>query len=241
MSGARAKIRLFVAADLAAGMEIALEARQAHHLATVMRRRAGEAVALFNGRDGEWLATLRTLDRKGGLCLVERRIAEQWSPPDLWLLFAPIRKARMDMVIEKAVELGAARLQPVLTRFTQTDRLRRERMVTQTIEAAEQCGALTVPEVAEPVRLADLLADWPTERALIWCDEQRAGTASADLPPAPAALLVGPEGGLAPEERTLITDHAATRTMALGPRILRAETAAIAALTLWQAQRGDWR
>ena len=168
--------------------------------------------------------------------------APQVSPPDLWLVFAPLKKARLDMLVEKAVELGVARLLPVLTDRTNAERLRPDKMAAHVIEAAEQCGATHVPALAEPVKLAGLLDRWDTGRALVWCDEglARAG-GGGPLPPAPAAILIGPEGGFSPPERTRLAALPFAHPVRLGPRILRAETAALAALVLWQQAQGDWQ
>lgn len=238
MSG---KVRLFVEHPLVAGQPLPLTEGQAHYLFAVMRLGVGAELRLFNGRDGEWLAEVAAAGRRGGSLLPRAPLAPQRDPPDLWLLFAPLRKARTDFLVEKAVELGAARLCPVQTDFTAAERIARERLRAHAVEAAEQCGALSVPEVDDLRPLPRLLAEWPAGRTLLWADETRAGAARLAEAPPPAAILVGPEGGFSPAERARLAAHPAVRAVALGPRILRAETAALAALVLWQAAAGDWR
>ncbi|MCB1340634.1 MAG: 16S rRNA (uracil(1498)-N(3))-methyltransferase, partial [Pseudooceanicola sp.] len=230
-----AKIRLFVRHDLAEGQSVDLSREQGHYLFGVMRLGLGDALLLFNGRDGEWLAMVAKAGKRGGVLTVEARVRGQADPPDLWLLFAPIKKARTDFIVEKAVELGVARIMPVMTEFTNSERVRQDRLQAHAVEAAEQCGAMAVPEVAEAVRLDRLLADWPDGRALVFCDEGAAGGASGleVLARGPAAVLIGPEGGFSDAERARLKALAFARTLSLGPRILRADTAAVAALVLW--------
>lgn len=239
----RPKVRLFVDHPLGPGQQVPLRPEAAHYLFTVMRLGAGDRVALFDGRSGEWAAELAPAGKRGGSALCMAPVAPQRDPPDLWLVFAPLKKARMDMVVEKAVELGAARLVPVATDYTNAERMRRDRIEAQLIEAAEQCGATHVPALDDLRPLSAVLAGWPAGRALVWADEGLAGSgpAEAPLPPPPAALLVGPEGGFSPAERARLAALPFVRRLRLGPRILRAETAALAALVLWQAAAGDWR
>jgi 16S rRNA (uracil1498-N3)-methyltransferase len=215
---------------------------QAHYLFGVMRLGVGDAVALFNGTDGEWRAEVIELTKRGGVLVCRAAIAAQTNPPDLWLVFAPIKKARTDFIVEKAVELGAARILPVSTDHTNAERIRQDRLQAHAVEAAEQCGATAVPEVAALQPLSKLLRGWDPARRLIWADEGSAGQ-GATLPdaPAPAAILIGPEGGFSQAERTRLAALPFVSPLALGPRILRADTAAVAALTLWQARLGDWR
>ncbi|KAA9010566.1 16S rRNA (uracil(1498)-N(3))-methyltransferase [Histidinibacterium aquaticum] len=234
------RIRLFVDQPLGSEQTVELTRDQAHYLFGVMRLGEGAELAVFNGRDGEWQARVESAGKRGGTILCEIRTAEQWHPPDLWLLFAPVKKTATDFIVEKAVEMGVSRLCPVQTEFTNSERIRRDRLQAHAVEAAEQCGAVTVPEVAELARLDRVLADWPEERGLVFCDEGLVGDAVArELPPAPAALLIGPEGGFSEQERGKLAGLA--QSLSLGPRILRAETAAVAALALWQAACGDWR
>jgi len=237
-----AKIRLFVDQPLGQGQAVRLSAEQTHYLVGVMRLAAGAAVLLFNGRDGEWRAALVETARRGAVAVCEGQTRPLILPPDLWLVFAPVKKARTDFIVEKAVELGAARLLPVQTRHTNSERIRQDRLQAHAIEAAEQCGATYVPEVAELQPLEKLLAGWPAERRLYWCDETALGQ-PATLAPAhgPAAILIGPEGGFSAEESRRLRARPNVTPLSLGPRILRADTAAVAALTLWQAACGDWR
>jgi 16S rRNA (uracil1498-N3)-methyltransferase len=217
---------------------------QAHYLFGVMRQGVGAPIALFNGRDGEWLAEVTEAGKRGGMLVARECLLPLQMPPDLWLLFAPIKKARTDFIVEKAAELGAARIVPVQTDFTNADRIRRDRLQAHAVEAAEQCGGTYVPEVADLQKLDRVLADWPEGRQLMFCDEATAGKSSAlsgTLPDAPWAILIGPEGGFSDKERTRLRALPFTHTISLGPRILRADTAAVAALTLWQQTLGDWR
>ncbi|MFC4667831.1 16S rRNA (uracil(1498)-N(3))-methyltransferase [Seohaeicola nanhaiensis] len=238
-----AKIRLYVEHDLAQGQSVDLSRDQTHYLFGVMRLGVGDSVLAFNGRQGEWLATVAEAGKRGGTLTIAEQTRPQADPPDLWLLFAPIKKARTDFIVEKAVELGVARIQPVMTEFTNSERVRQDRLQAHAVEAAEQCGATHLPEVAEAARLERLLADWPADRALIFCDEGAAGTPAGldGLAPGPAAVLIGPEGGFSDTERARLARLPFARTLSLGPRILRADTAAVAALVLWQARLGDWR
>ena len=241
---AEAKIRLFVEQALALGQPVALNGDQAHYLFAVMRLAKGALVLLFNGRDGEWRARVAEAGKRGGILICAEQTQAQRLPPDLWLLFAPIKKARTDFIVEKAVELGVARIVPVRTRHTNAERIRQDRLQAHAVEAAEQCGATYVPEVAELMALERLLAGWPDGRRLLWCDETLAGRPSA-LPGifargTPTAILIGPEGGFSDPEKALLRAMPMVVPLALGPRILRADTAAVAAITLWQAAVGDW-
>ncbi|MBE9639138.1 16S rRNA (uracil(1498)-N(3))-methyltransferase [Salipiger mangrovisoli] len=240
-----AKVRLYVDDPLGAGQPVALEREQAHYLFSVMRLPVGAPVALFNGRDGEWLAEVVDAGKKGGTLTCVEQTRAQGTPPDLWLLFAPIKKARTDFIVEKAVELGVRRIVPVQTAFTNSERIRQDRLQAHAVEAAEQCGATFVPEVAELQRLDRLLAGWDSRR-LLFCDEASAGggtdyAAMLAGDPAPWAVLIGPEGGFSEAERKKLHGMDQATSIALGPRILRADTAAVAALTLWQAHCGDWK
>jgi len=237
----RPKVRLYLEQALAEGQHVVVSQDQAHYLGNVMRLPAGAAVAVFNGRQGEWRARIAGLSKRGGTLTVESQTAPQRDPPDLWLLFAPIKKARTDFIVEKAVEMGAARILPVQSDFTNAERVRRDKLQAHAIEAAEQSGGTFVPEVAELQPLSRLLAGWPEGRLLWWADESLSGTGQpGDPAPAPAAILIGPEGGFSPAERARLAALPFVRRLALGPRILRADTAAVAALTLWQNRHGDW-
>lgn len=237
-----AKIRLYVDQPLGAGQAVALSQDQAHYLTGVMRLGEGAPILLFNGRDGEWRATLAQAGKRNAIAVCEVQTKPLLLPPDLWLLFAPIKKARTDFIVEKAVELGAARILPVQTRHTNSERIRQDRLQAHAVEAAEQCGATYVPEVTDLMHLDKLLSKWPEDRRLYWCDETALGQ-PATLTPAegPAAILIGPEGGFSAEEAAKLRGKPNVTALSLGPRILRADTAAVAALTLWQAACGDWR
>ncbi len=238
------KIRLFVTADLTSATGVPLSPDQAHYLFNVMRLDTGARIAAFNGRDGEWLCDVTRAGRLGSLA-PRVQSQPQRRPPDLTLLFAPIKKARTDFIVEKAAELGCARIQPVFTRHTNSERLRLDRLQAHAIEAAEQCGETYVPEVAEPVKLATLLDGWDPARRLMFCDESRmaqpAALALRAAEPGPWAILIGPEGGFAAEETARLRGLPFVLPVTLGPRVLRADTAAVAAITLWQATLGDWR
>lgn len=238
-----AKIRLYVDHPLGAGQSVPLTREQAHYLFGVMRLAVGGQVALFNGRDGEWLAQVAEAGKRGGVlsCLEQTRPLQ--LPPDLWLLFAPIKKARTDFIVEKAAEMGAAKIMPVQTAFTNSERIRQDRLQAHAVEAAEQCGGTFVPEVCDLQRLDKLLDNWPDGRQLMFCDEAEAGSAlrlAAQDKGRPWAILIGPEGGFSDAERQRLKDLPFTHVVSLGPRILRADTAAVAAMTLWQQTLGDW-
>jgi 16S rRNA (uracil1498-N3)-methyltransferase len=243
--------RLFVDAALGEGVTVALEREALNYLINVLRLKSGDAVLLFNGRDGEWGARLELSGRKAAKLNVAERTREQIRSNDLHYLFAPLKHARLDYMAQKAVEMGASRLWPVLTRHTQAGRINLARLRANAIEAAEQCGILNIPEVAEPVKLDALVRDWIPERLLVFCDEDAdvkdpvaalAGARGAGLAgPLPVSVLVGPEGGFTEEERAALMRLPNVVRLALGPRILRADTAAVAALSLVQAVLGDWR
>ncbi len=236
--------RLFVDAPLTAGAEVPLDAAQANYLRNVLRMAAGDAVIVFNGRDGEWRAAVAALEKKRGTLAVDALLRPQAAAGDLWYLFAPLKHARLDYMVEKAVEMGVSRLQPVFTRRTQASRVNLERMRANAIEAAEQCGVLALPEIGEPAPLARIVADWPAGRTLVFCDEDAAVAdplAALAAAEGPLAVLVGPEGGFDEAERALLLRVPSAIRLSLGPRILRADTAAIAALAVVQATKGDWR
>ncbi len=250
-------IRLHVPDDLAAGADVALAPEQAHYLANVMRVREGESVALFNGRDGEWRAVVADLGKRRCVLRPEAQTRPQAAVPDLDLVVALIKRARLETIVEKAVELGCRRIRLMTTRRTNAERTNVGRLQAIAVEAAEQTGRLDVPEVVAPETLDRLLAGWPPGRWLMFCDEAgddpgaqwggahgRAGPALDQLAAAgagPWAVLIGPEGGFDPEERARLRAFSFVTPVTLGPRILRADTAAISALTLWQAALGDWR
>jgi len=232
--------RLYVEARLAEGAQLTLDGAAANYLGAVLRLKAGEAVALLDDATGEWRATIVEPGKRRVTLAVGERLRPRETVPDLWLLFAPIKRGRIDWLVEKATELGAARLQPVVTRRTVVDRLNLDRLRAHCIEATEQCGRTALPELMPPAKLADLLASWPRERALLFADEAGGAPLAQAAAPPPAAILIGPEGGFADEERAAIRALPQARAVSLGPRILRAETAAIAALSLWMAAAGDW-
>jgi len=243
-------IRLYVEAALVGGRQVDATPQQAHYLKNVMRRASGDEVALFNGRDGEWRARIAAAGRgRCAVALLERARAQR-PEPDLWLLFAPLKKARTDYLAEKATEIGASLLWPVFTRRTQAERVNLERLRANAIEAAEQSERLTVPELREPAKLNEALARWPADRRLLLCDESGAGRpiadalapcGAADAAPAKWAVLIGPEGGFARDELDALHKLPFVTAAGLGPRILRADTAALAALVAVQALVGDWK
>ena len=239
------KVRLYVDHPLGEAQTVPLTRDQAHYLFGVMRLATGDVISLINGRDGEWDAAVIEAGKRGGTLECATMTKPLQPPPDLWLLFAPIRKERMAFVVEKATELGVARLLPVQTEYTNNgDRVRLEKLQAQVIEATEQCGGTVVPDISAPIKFKHALQDWPHDRPLYFCDEAALGTTAGFAGVAAsdkAAILIGPEGGFSPQERAFLADRPFAHTISLGPRILRAETAAVAALTLWQLQCGDWR
>lgn len=235
----RSTPRLFVATPLSAG-PLRIDGPQAHYLAGVMRVKAGDPVRLFDDVTGEWLAVVAAAGRRDVTLNVTEKLAAREGVPDLWLVAAPLKKGRVDWMAEKACELGVARLVPVLTHRTVVDRPNTDRLRAHMIEAAEQCGRTALPQVAEPVKLTALLRDWPAERALYFADELGGLPARAAMKPGPAAILIGPEGGFDDGEREAVRALPQAVGMALGPRILRADTAAAAAVAIWMAIAGDW-
>ncbi|MBS0283331.1 MAG: 16S rRNA (uracil(1498)-N(3))-methyltransferase [Proteobacteria bacterium] len=236
----RSTPRLYVPEPLAAGMR-RIDGPAARYLGQVMRLKAGDPVKLFDDSTGEWLAVVESAGRRELTLDVRERLAEREAVPDLWLLAAPLKKGRVDWMAEKACELGVARFVPVVTRRTVVDKPNTDRLRAHMIEAAEQCGRTALPEVAEPMKLPALLRDWPAERVLYFADEQGGAPASEAMRPGAAAILIGPEGGFDDEERALIRATPGAVAISLGPRILRADTAAAAAVSIWMASAGDWR
>ncbi len=237
--------RLFVEDDLAPGGALTLDGPRAHYLRDVLRLGVGAEVLLFNGRDGEWRATVAATAKRSLDLGIENQTRPQIAEPDLWLCFAPVKKARIDFIAEKATELGVSALLPVITRRTNVERVNLERLRANAVEAAEQTERLSVPEVRGPVSLEQVLRSWPATRRLLIADETGGGRpildALGDARPGPWAVLVGPEGGFAREELDRIAALPGVLPVGLGPRILRADTAAIAALACLQAAIGDWR
>jgi 16S rRNA (uracil1498-N3)-methyltransferase len=242
--------RLFLDQSLTDGATLSLEAAQANYLMNVLRLKAGASALVFNGRDGEWRAELAATGKKKAVVNIVERTREQTPAPDLHYLFSPLKHARLDYMVQKAVEMGVSRLQPIIMQHTQAERVNLDRMRANAIEAAEQCGILSIPEVAEPKKFESLTRGWRPDRLLVFCDEESdvkdpvAALASARggglAGPLPVSVLIGPEGGFAEHERAALLKLPNVVRLALGPRILRADTAAVAALTLVQAVMGDW-
>lgn len=237
--------RLYVKETLAKETPVTLNQDQSHYLIKVMRQKEGAPVALFNGRDGEWWATLSVADKKAALLIPQEQMRPQAAEPDIWLCFAPVKYGKIDFLAQKATELGASRLMPIQTKRTVVSRLKHDRLVANAVEAAEQSERLTVPEVSLMQTFGKLLAEWPQDRLLVVADETGGGEPPLELMPvlrdSRLAVLIGPEGGFSPEEIKQLAMLPGTRRMSLGPRILRADTAALAALTCLQALCGDWR
>ena len=240
-------IRLFVDTVLSAETVVTLSRGQTHYLKNVMRVPAGGAVYLFNGRDGEWQATVSTLEKSGATVRMDHQTRRQTDDPDVWLCFAPVKKARIDFIAQKASELGVSGLQPVMTQYTNVSRVNTDRLRANAIEAAEQCARLTVPDVFAPKKLEALIADWPAERHILLLDETSGGISIVETlrrcgatRGQPWAIFVGPEGGYAQAELDLLSRLPNVTPVGLGSRLLRADTAAVAALACWQAVLGDW-
>jgi 16S rRNA (uracil1498-N3)-methyltransferase len=239
-------IRLYVEADLKAGARIAPRQEQAHYLVRVMRLAVDAPLLVFNGRDGEWRARLAEVAKRGCILAVEEQVRAQVQPPDLDLIVALVKRARLETIVEKAAELGARRVRLAITERTNADHTNVARLEAIAAEASEQTGRLDAPQIVVPMPLAMILAGWETpDRRLMFCDEggdaAPAMSALAEAGGAHWAILIGPEGGFSPGERAAIRDLPWVTPVSLGPRILRADTAAIAALTLWQSALGDWR
>ncbi|MCF8473166.1 MAG: 16S rRNA (uracil(1498)-N(3))-methyltransferase [Emcibacter sp.] len=252
MSKITPKTRLYVGNDLKTGQEIAIEGNQGHYLVNVMRTQTTDHIILFNGREGDWLAEVMKVGKGKALVVVRENLVPQRTEPDLWYLFAPIKKARLDYMVQKATELGVSLIRPVLTERTNLERLNEDKMRLNVIEASEQCERMTVPFVEPMVRLDKLMTDWPKDRLIMFCDEEGQddhnaypiGRAIMEVNawqdrPHKWAILIGPEGGFSEQERTMIRAHANVVPVTLGPRILRADTAAVVAIALWQSFAGD--
>jgi 16S rRNA (uracil1498-N3)-methyltransferase len=249
---ASGKARLYIEESLSAGATLTLEKEQSHYLVNVLRMGKGSQVLLFNGRDGEWAAEITEPHKKNCVLTLARQTRKQEPLPDIWLLFAPVKKARLDFIAQKATEMGAAVIQPVFTERTVVTRLKDERLQANAVEAAEQCGLVAVPDVREAAKLADLLSAWDEiapGRTILFCDENEGPGATREAlenlaregrKGAPLAVLVGPEGGFSPKERDLLRARKDTLAISLGPRIMRADTAAIAALAVVGLHLGDW-
>jgi 16S rRNA (uracil1498-N3)-methyltransferase len=244
LTEAGGKTRLYVAGDLGEGVAVTLDEGQTHYLLHVLRAETGNLVSLFNGRDGEWLAEITAAAKRGVTATCRRHTQAQRGTPDIWLAFAPVKKTPSDYLVQKAAELGVSVLQPVFTRRTIVGRINEERMAANAVEAAEQSGRLTVPEVRSGISFDKLLASWPQDRRLLFCDEggdaKSMTQAARESRGGPSAILTGPEGGFDPQERAALRALPFVVPVTLGPRILRADTAALAALAIWQAVAGDF-
>jgi len=236
----RPKVRLFVPQEISEYAPLRLPPDQSHYLTGVMRLDAGSEIEIFNGTSEAWVASITRAHRKQTEVTPVRVAGPFQSLSNLWLLFAPIKKARTDFIVEKATELGVSKIIPVFTEFTNAERLRTDRLRAHAIEAAEQCGGTAIPEVLEPQKLREALSNWPDDRHLFFADEATAGDAAKELPKGPAAILIGPEGGFSEAERKWLHGLENLHVLHLGQRILRADTAAVSAITRWQAEVGDW-
>lgn len=249
----RAKVRLYVEHPLISGQELDLTSLQANYLFSVMRLKIGSPILVFNKNDGEWLAVIKELSKKRGRleCHIQNRPPS--IPADIWLLFSPVKKDRTSLIIEKAVELGVAKICPVITQFTNSERWRTDKQHAHAVEAAEQCGSVFMPELMPIAPLEQVLANWSADRILFWGDEGLAESTSSYSQntrhindpfrgtPMPSAILIGPEGGFSSTEKAFLYDQSFVRPLSLGPQILRAETAAISAISLWQNTWGNWK
>ncbi len=237
-------IRLWVEDKLSLDSSVALSEKQAHYLLHVMRCQASEAIRCFNATDGEFLCQIMIADKKKAVIKPMELLRSSETLSDVWLLFAPLKKEQTDFVIQKAVELGVAKIIPVITRYTNTEKVKLERLSASAAEAAEQCGRLSVPEIVAPIELNKLLSGWDEKRVLFFMDERRVGLSAVSAfnstSKNPVAVLIGPEGGFSDEEASKLNEKSFVKNISLGPRILRAETAAAAALAVWQATAGDW-
>lgn len=235
------KVRIFLEDPVGEGQSVTLSRDQAHYLFGVMRLSVGDEIEVFDGQNGAFTARVAVAGKRGGSLFVGDLLRDLVMPPDLWLLFAPIKKERTDFIVEKATEMGVRAVKPVSTDFTNASRIKRDRLRAHAVEAAEQCGGTFVPEVAELTPLDRLLANWPEDRQIMFADEALAGQ-DAGLPeiPGPWAILIGPEGGFSDAERARLHALDCAHPVSLGPRVLRADTAAVAALTMWQMRLGDW-
>lgn len=244
MSEADARIRLYVDCPLAVGQTFCVDPGQSHYLVNVMRQGPGAYIKVFNGTDGEWLCEIREARKKAVMLAPLSALRAQSDVADVELWFAPIRRERTYFIVEKATELGVRCIRPVFTRYTNSERIRLDKLMAHATEAAEQCNGLSVPHIAEPAKLTALLEGRDTERRLLFCDERMQeatpAKALAGAPAGPWAILIGPEGGFAPEEQALLARQDNIWPVSLGPRILRADTAAVSALTLWHQLLGDW-
>ncbi len=236
------KIRLFVDHTLGEAQSVPLNKDQAHYIFSVMRKSIGETILIFDGNNGEWEASIEEISKKSGVLLCIKQTKPQIMPPDLWLFFSPLKKVRTDFIVEKATELGVAKIIPVQTEHTNADRVNISRLSAHAIEAAEQCGGTYIPKIEELQKINEVLENFPLDRRLLFCDEklQASEVNLENLKKGKWAILVGPEGGFSEIERNYLKGLKFTFSISLGPRILRADTAAVTAISLWQNYLGDW-
>ena len=236
------KIRLFVDHTLGEAQSVPLNKDQAHYIFSVMRKSIGETILIFDGNNGEWEASIEEISKKSGVLFCVKQTKPQIMPPDLWLFFSPLKKVRTDFIVEKATELGVAKIIPVQTEHTNADRIKLSRLIAHAIEAAEQCGGTYIPKIEELQKIKEVLENFPPNRRLLFCDEklQASEVNLENLKKGKWAILVGPEGGFSEIERNYLKRLKFTFSISLGPRILRADTAAVTAISLWQNYLGDW-
>ena len=236
------KIRLFVDHTLGEAQSVPLNKDQAHYIFSVMRKSIGETILIFDGNNGEWEASIEEISKKSGVLFCIKQTKPQIMPPDLWLFFSPLKKVRTDFIVEKATELGVAKIIPVQTEHTNADRVKLSRLSAHAIEAAEQCGGTYIPKIEELQKINEVLENFPPDRRLLFCDEklQASEVNLENLKKGKWAILVGPEGGFSEIERNYLKGLKFTFSISLGPRILRADTAAVTAISLWQNYLGDW-
>ena len=236
------EIRLFVDHTLGEAQSVPLNKDQAHYIFSVMRKSIGETILIFDGNNGEWEASIEEISKKSGVLLCIKQTKPQIMPPDLWLFFSPLKKVRTDFIVEKATELGVAKIIPVQTEHTNADRVNLSRLSAHAIEAAEQCGGTYIPKIEELQKINEMLENFPLDRRLLFCDEklQASEVNLENLKKGKWAILVGPEGGFSEIERNYLKGLKFTFSISLGPRILRADTAAVTAISLWQNYLGDW-
>ena len=236
------KIRLFVDHTLGEAQSVPLNKDQAHYIFSVMRKSIGETILIFDGNNGEWEASIEEISKKSGVLFCIKQTKPQIMPPDLWLFFSPLKKVRTDFIVEKATELGVAKIIPVQTEHTNADRIKLSRLSAHAIEAAEQCGGTYIPKIEELQKINEVLENFPLDRRLLFCDEklQASEVNLENLKKGKWAILVGPEGGFSEIERNYLKGLKFTFSISLGPRILRADTAAVTAISLWQNYLGDW-
>jgi len=235
------KIRLFVEQELYNSNSLVISKKEANYLFNVMRLKVGDHLHVFNNHNGEWLSKVTERSKTSGSLECLNKIVDSQKPPDVWLLFSPIKKSRTDYIVEKATEMGVAKIMPILTDHTNTTRISKDRLQLHAIEAAEQCGTNFVPEVTDLKKLSDVLALWSKDRMIMFCDEAKKGSSEIIKNNKNSwAILIGPEGGFTDFERKWLVSKNFVQNVSLGPRILRADTAVVAALTLWQSSIGDW-